>query len=197
MQTGLRKNGPCDAIVLVMRQVRANWDARTANDRATTIANAVINQLAILGVTTPTLEVGNYPGLNGEFDFTPWVIKVNQNLVSDGGDIDLKVSQLGDTITHEARHCEQWFRMARLLAERQRAKGALANPSYIANMLGISPGAAGAAANCQAMTQQEKTEAEEWYDSVYGNQGRSPRVRLRAAHAAPREHPSRRDRPAM
>ena len=132
MPTGIRNAGDVTAIVQAMQtlETNANWNGKTSTQRCSDIANVVVARLANYGVHAPTLDVQNLDaqGLNGRFDYEPWTLQVNETLASDiaptvpanpAEDLRLRrmaIAQFADTITHEARHCEQWFRMARLVA---------------------------------------------------------------------------------
>jgi hypothetical protein len=55
-------------------------------------------------------------GANGLFEFSTWKVKFLRADWQVPQRLDLaskkKVSALADTIYHEYRHCEQWFRIA-------------------------------------------------------------------------------------
>lgn len=121
-------------------------------------------------------------GNDGTFDFETWTIEIDPQAVFAG---KTKISELepdevrevADTLHHEARHCEQWFRMARLLAGQKlgvpqpdgRPADETTVAQEIANEMGIPPSAALWAVQEPLTTgDQESAEAQEWYDSVYG-----------------------------
>ena len=149
------------------------WAGSLPQQRTEAIANAVLNELRQLQVAVPLLQVGSYGGLSGQFDFGPWNLQVSTNMAMGrvGQSPVPVIAELGDTITHEARHCEQWYRMARLLAAERRAKGLLVDGREISQRLGIDNMAVcQQAAAAAPLTGIEKSEAEEWYGSVYGSQ---------------------------
>jgi hypothetical protein len=173
MPTGIRAVAALGRIVAAMRRVEQNWRGLRPNERVEQIARAVMGELTTVGVTNPNLQVARFPGLSGQFDFGPWTLQVDEGMAM--GKVTEshipKVAELGDTITHEARHCEQWFRMARYLAAERRAKGMLVTGLELGNRLGIrSAQATQAAAAAPALTREESQEAQEWYESVYGSQ---------------------------
>lgn len=132
----------------------------------------------------PAISVVQAPGggNDGTFDFETWTIEIDPQAVFAG---KAKISELStdevrevaDTLHHEARHCEQWFRMARLLAGQKlgvpQADGTPADETTvaqeIADEMGIPSSAGLWAAQAPLMTgNEESAEAQEWYDSVYG-----------------------------
>jgi hypothetical protein len=173
MPTGLRQVACLNRIVAAMRAVEGTWTSLLPKQRTEAIANAVLAELRLILVAPPQLEVAIFPGLSGQFDFGPWKLQVDQGMaVGKVGQSPIaKIAELGDTITHEARHCEQWYRMARLLAAERRAKGILVDGREIGKRLGINNMAVcNQAAGAAPLMGIEKTEAEDWYNSVYGSQ---------------------------
>src|SRR5580658_1206785 len=140
MPTGLRQVACLNRIVAAMRAVEGTWTSLLPKQRTEAIANAVLAELRLILVAPPQLEVAIFPGLSGQFDFGPWKLQVDQGMaVGKVGQSPIaKIAELGDTITHEARHCEQWYRMARLLAAERRAKGILVDGREIGKRLGIN-----------------------------------------------------------
>ena len=173
MPTGLRSLAALNRIVAAMRALEGTWSSMLPKQRSEAIANAVLAELRTLMIPVPQLEVGIFPGLAGQFDFGPWKLQVDQGMaVAKVGQSPVpKIAELGDTITHEARHCEQWYRMARLLAAERRGKGILVDGREIGQRLGINNQVVcNQAAAAPALIGIEKIEAEEWYASVYGSQ---------------------------
>lgn len=208
MPTGIRNAVDVTAIVAAMQtlETNANWNGKTATLRCTDIANVVVARLAIYGVHAPALDVRNLDaqGLNGQFDYQPWTLQVNETLAADipptapanpAEDLRLRrmaIAQFADTITHEARHCEQWFRMARLIAEQFRAKGMLVTAKVVAGKLrpsseyaaNVNEPAIGTAITYSALnplSALEKSEVESWFESVYGSGGSSRELRYNPA----------------
>ncbi len=103
-------------------------------------------------------------GPNGEFDFTPWKLATNPkpfklNPISKNDFI-----AAASTIYHEARHCEQWWHMARYAA--------MVEKSFLnlAKQLGISTIVAGLAwKKKMKQNDQMRALAKTWYDSVYAS----------------------------
>ena len=173
MATGLRQTIVLNQIVAAMRAVENSWSGSLPRQRVEAIANAVLRELRLLHVYAPSLQVGSFGGLDGQFDFGPWTLQVSTSkAMGKVGQSPVPIiAELGDTITHEARHCEQWYRMARLLATERRAKGMLVDGREISQRLGIDNLAVcQQAAGAPALIGVEKSEAEEWYQSVYGSQ---------------------------
>ncbi len=161
-------------VVTVMRTLETNWATLDAANRCKAITDSVADQLTAIGVPTCTFDVSDLgASLNGQFDFASWTTKVSTAMATTAStatetDIRKTIAKLGDVIMHECRHCEQWFRMARLVAEK-RPSGTLPNITKIAQTLGMPQNIVSSAVSKGPLSADERKEAEEWYDSVYGS----------------------------
>lgn len=141
-------------------------------------------QLAALQIPPITISVNDAGGNLGQFSFSTWVIEISPNAAFRGKDKikDLtadEVAAVVNTLHHESRHCEQWFRMARLMAgQRVGVPGSLFGEviqllliaQEIQTKMGI-PGNIALAAVMNPLYEtgdQESTEARAWFESVYG-----------------------------
>ena len=149
------------------------YSSMSAADRAAALVAAANEQLEAIGV--PALKLPPTWGASGgtwaSFTFRTWTLDFNPaNLDPTHYDF-LTADEQNDAavyVYHEARHAEQWFRMAREragLGATQADLEALGHPSDIA---------AAAIANPIMQCDQSQYEAEEWYESVYGS-GRTHR----------------------
>jgi hypothetical protein len=149
--------------------VEANYgDANScmsAEDRAAHVMARINEQLAALGV--PHVGYDWDAGNNaGQFNFDTWRMGLGRDAFDpihyeSGG--PAAEADLLDTVYHEARHSEQWFRMAR-----ERA-GLGASADQIVQVMGIPDWvAAYAVANPILQCDTSQYEAEQWYQSVYG-----------------------------
>lgn len=124
----------------------------------------------------PRQDLGQFPG---KFDLENWTILINNELISEPTIDSKKMAFILEVIYHEARHAEQWYRMARMLAGRGKtaeqifmemgvpmfaAQGAVENPlkplkEEDKKTLSIPE-----------IKQKEKEveEAQDWYNSIYG-----------------------------
>lgn len=126
------------------------------------------------------IRLANLGGSSGQFDFTTWTLDIDTTILNKDAVSDDEANDLVDTIYHEARHSEQWFRMACLRAGEGRTE------SQIATELFIPANIAKEAANhplkplskfSQFFLTKEQNklhdkkirEAKEWYKSVYGD----------------------------
>lgn len=176
MATGLAQPQHLSNVVAAMRTVEANWMALSAQQRCQQIADAVTHALRALFVPLPTLQVANLgASLNGQFDFGPWTLKISTNMAI--GNVQQNAAQrkeviakLGDVIAHEARHCEQWWRMARLVVGDMRANGLMPSAPVLAGRLaGVSQVVLAQAIGAPPLTPPEAQETQAWYASVYGS----------------------------
>ncbi len=175
MDTGLRANESCNAIAEAMVAVYQKWDTLKPADRIKGIADAVLKQLALLSVSPPSVSskaLGKTTA--GQFLFRRWVLEISDDSVSeDMTDRVGQVGSLGNTIAHEARHCEQWFRVARLMAEERANKGLTVDAKtgkMIAGELNIPMMPATKAATfVKPLTTAERAEAQKWHRSILGS----------------------------
>lgn len=101
--------------------------------------------------------------LNGQFVFPTWSINLNEARIASDKATPAEIRQAGATVFHEARHAEQWYRMAQIDA----ANGKTADQIVRAN--GIPQDvAAKAVANPLDLTSSLGQKAQTWYDSVQG-----------------------------
>jgi hypothetical protein len=152
------------------KKVETDWATlKTATARAKAFGDAANTELKAAGVPEIKVRVKKMDNL-GEFDFATWTLDIGKDAFAKATADRSEIGDAADTVYHESRHCEQWFRMARL----QAGKGWKA--SKIATKLGIpSKIAKAAVANpLAAGTGAEATEASAWYESVYGT-GRKQR----------------------
>jgi hypothetical protein len=157
-------------------RIRALWNAPSWNSMTNRqCGEAIIN--AVSGVHTscgvpnvaPDVKVLD-PGLNGVFDFGPWTIELSESLV----DFNYNpaylthVVDVAETVYHEARHCEQWFHMARYHAL---GKSAV----EVQRDLGIQSLPICDEAKRRQMTHDDRMIAltKGWYESVYGTEERA------------------------
>src|SRR5262249_38589707 len=99
---------------------------------------------------------------NGHLDFEDWAVTLNEDKLTPGTIDPTKLGELTNTAYHEARHGEQWYQMARHLAEGGTP------PSKIAQELDIPQAVAEQAAKEPKMSPQQAADAAKYYDSVYG-----------------------------
>ena len=136
---------------------------KSGEQRVTAIFNLAKAELKALGVPTVTLLIDADDSHDlGIFDQTTWKMWVNSTRVEDEPS-STDIAGVAATILHEARHAEQRFRIARLLAGRGEAAPAItkatgcpatiAEQAVKARMTGDGP---------------EVAETTRWWDSCYG-----------------------------
>ncbi len=128
----------------------------------------------------------------GSFSYTTWSISINRAFLEKflaSPDMQTRVSmviELADTLYHEARHCEQVFRILRFLAgagfERQRIAEITDAPQSVIGTACTTPLKLPAIGWTPAALQ-----AMRWYHSFFGENAMSRRNTLRDAGQAERE----------
>lgn len=92
----------------------AQWATLDANGRGQQLGTAANAELTAAQVPATTIQVRALPTNDGEFGFTGWTLDLNETLFQRPTIVPPLVAGVADTVYHEARHCEQWYRMARL-----------------------------------------------------------------------------------
>jgi uncharacterized Zn-binding protein involved in type VI secretion len=125
------------------KELMKKWDSLTPEQRRQELQNLINNSLTSSGTPPVTVNPTGLPaGTAGQFDFTPWNLDIDQNLM--GGSLSpQQASDLADTVYHEARHAEQWYAMA----QRQAAAVPSPSASQLSNAMGIPQSVAQQAVN--------------------------------------------------
>jgi len=115
------------------------------------------------GVPPITEAFDPNPNNAGSFDFATWRMLVGKTPLSAASLDTAAAKDLTDTIYHESRHTEQWYRMAQLRAGQGLSAGGIAAelgiPGNIARLAKKDP---------LAGTSMQGLIAQGWWDSVYG-----------------------------
>ena len=178
--------------------VFGRWSSQTPHQRAAAMHGAVTRVHELCGVPVTTSRVADLGANHGLFQFSRWEIEMNTSLFPDAAmDVDNihpYFVDVAETMYHEARHCEQWWHMARYLASNARSAtflaGQLNKPvlrnlaagspvlmaegaSYVAKQMGIPTHIARRALD-RPMDGRDPLRPliEDWYRSVYGESNR-------------------------
>jgi hypothetical protein len=148
------------------------------DERGRALGQLIAHELRIAGVPAPVVEVADTGALLGQFDARGWLLQLSRAALTDvESRTSAELARLTGAARHEARHAEQWFRMAQLRAAQGRSAAEIATemtlPAEVAAAAAASPLAAG------QIAEQSAT----WWDSVYGA-GNEHRNRVLAEVAA-------------
>ncbi|MDZ8052277.1 MAG: hypothetical protein RMX68_029975 [Aulosira sp. ZfuVER01] len=162
--TGLATTDATNEYVGEAKQVQADWaKLKTTNERADALLAAVNKQLQAAGVPVCNKAIKDLGTDAGQFDFPTWTLDLGKEAFSQASLTDEAAADIADTVYHEARHAEQWYMMARMLAGKGKSAKA------IAKEMGIPPNIASSAfSNPLKSGSMEALIAEGWYESVYG-----------------------------
>lgn len=148
----------------VQTEVVDQWSTlATPAARRDRLVELVNQRLVAAGVPAVTGAVDPVPVNSGSFDFEFWTMLIGDEAL--GGDEVTQdaAAEVADTVYHEARHTEQWFRMAQFRASQGlSARGIAAElgiPLAIARQAHGAPLVRG---SVPALI------AQGWWDSVYG-----------------------------
>jgi hypothetical protein len=124
---------------------------------------AVNGHLVSSGVPECASELADLGNNAGEFDFQNWRIQLGQEPFGRDTISNEEAADIANTVYHEARHAEQWFRMAQMRAGQGRTA------AQIVTELSIPAVQAQAAeANPIQPGTMEALIADGWFQSVYG-----------------------------
>ncbi|HLG11970.1 MAG TPA: hypothetical protein VI876_09440 [Dehalococcoidia bacterium] len=164
----------------VQSQVIDQWATlATAEARRDKLVELVNERLTAAGVPAVTTEFDANENNAGSFNFPTWTMRIGRRRLGAESINEADARDTADTVYHEARHTEQWFRMAQLRA----SQGLTADA--IARELGIQPRIATAAAAAPLTPgSMQALIAQGWWDSVYGAGGDQRNAVLREVNAA-------------
>jgi hypothetical protein len=181
--SGLNSSLIIDQFSKDIKNLENNWDKFTSNERQSKLQTSINKSLNSVGLPNLEIKLKQFPAeLQGQFDFHAWKMYVNQNLVNDSKLSPEEASNLAQTIYHEARHGEQFYRVAELLASNP-PDGQKRTPQEIAEKLQFKrvPGIAVAQQAAQAvqkspLSSEQIIQARAWYQSVYGKDSQREQV---------------------
>ncbi|MBN2133877.1 MAG: hypothetical protein JW741_30525 [Sedimentisphaerales bacterium] len=147
--------------------VHSQWSTfASGQQRANKLFDITCLVLDICQVPRPSLQLdANLGGASGLFDFSHWKLKIDPNGFGQNATPDRDAFlTLVTLIYHEARHCEQWFQMARYAAvghqmTAQKLSSSLFIPVHIAST---------ALNRKMGLSDPMLALTKEWYESVYG-----------------------------
>ncbi|MEA2292430.1 MAG: hypothetical protein QOE86_69 [Solirubrobacteraceae bacterium] len=140
------------------------WQGLTPTERATELVRLVNDHLTTAGVPAVVANPKDTGNDAGAFDFATWQMEIGLPALSQDQLTRDQAADIVDTIYHEARHAEQWFRMAQLRAGQGRTG------AQITTELGIPANIAAAAVAAPLDPGSMRALiAQGWYDSVYGS----------------------------
>ena len=181
------------------------WQQLSVDKRIAELIRLVNTHLA--NAKVPPVAPDPQDTLNsGVFHFPAWTMIVGKQAMAIEQPNLAQAKDFVDTIYHEARHAEQWFRIAQLRCLQRRAQNPKASDDQIARgvatELGIPNNIADEAVKPPpfALGSMDALIAQGWFDSVYGS-GSTRRVQilteldkaekaLEAAKKKQKEHPS-------
>jgi hypothetical protein len=148
----------------VQTEVIDEWSSlATAQARRDKLVELVNQRLADAGVPAVTPAFDANVNNAGSFSFSTWTMRIGQGPLGTDSISEEDAREVADTVYHEARHTEQWFRMAQLRA------GQGLSAAAVTTELGIPARIATAAAALPlARGSMEAVIAQGWWDSVYG-----------------------------
>ncbi len=145
-------------------EVIDRWDELTPQERGTELVRLVNVHLEAAGIPPVAANIEDGGSTLGSFAFTTWTMDIGEVALKDEHLTLAEAKDVVNTIYHEARHAEQWFRMAQLRAGQGRTGAQIATETAIpANITEIAAGQPLEPGSMEALV------AKGWYDSVYGS----------------------------
>jgi hypothetical protein len=155
-----------------MQQVQRNWKNMSPQEREAALRSGLNEQMRAAGMPELKLVVDDLGGRHGELRFEDFAVAVDRSLIDNANLTREQMTQLADTLLHEARHGEQWYMIARHMGTM-----GLDAPTIAARMQMPEATVRAALADTRPMTPEQAAAAKTYYDSVYGaNAGHRNRV---------------------
>lgn len=168
MATGIRQSSCVNEYVKAACDLIKRWEELGADwKRAQILVNSAHTQLNKYSIPVAVYGWSPLTTALGLFSYQLWMVELVNGKwklgIPKGKEENFKrgVAKLADTIYHEYRHCEQWFRMARWLGS---SNWTAAN---ITEKMLIPTDIAQAAVRLGQLSPEERNEASAWYESVY------------------------------
>jgi hypothetical protein len=162
--TGIGATIAIDRFVTAAKAVQKVWGTLTPDERAKKLGEAAKAELDIHDVYPVDPQLEDLGARLGEFHFKSWILGLGRTAFSVATIDDAGAAEVASTVYHEARHAEQWFRMARLLISEGKTPQEITDgakiPLVVTQRAKQHPLA--------SKTSQEGKEAVAWFDSVYG-----------------------------
>lgn len=162
--TGLAADANEEQYAEDVETFQADWGALTTPEaRIEKIIKTVNERLAASKVHPVSHEFADTGAATAQFDFTTWKVQIGKSHFEGDTISDQEMTSLAGTVYHEARHAEQWYRIAQMLAGKKRTAAQIATETAIE----VGAVAAAVAEPIQPGT-MEAVIATGWYDSIYG-----------------------------
>jgi len=168
--TGIGANFAVDQYAGVAQKLRENWARLTPYGRAQMLVSAVNFELSHVDVPDVSFELTDKlePRTYGRFHEQDWALQLNRARFADPSSDSIDQAAEGDpglaqVVYHEARHAEQYFRIARVKA------GMKWKANTISDSFGMPERVTKEAARHPLKGDgPEVQEAESWEASIYG-----------------------------
>jgi hypothetical protein len=161
--TGLASPVSLARFLSATRAAADQWPALTTAQRSGALGAAANAELGAHSVPEVKLRWPERGDKGGYFDFPVWTIEADVVAFHNPQPNQEQLGEMAELVYHEARHAEQWHRMARMKA------GDGWTEAQIASNLVIPKNIAGDAARQPLTgTSTSRTEALGWFESTYG-----------------------------
>jgi hypothetical protein len=156
-----------------LQKIQANWQNMTVPERLSALKLAINTTLNAAGLPTCDVIAEKMSGdTAGQFETRNWKLFVDSDLLNQPTLSNKNAIELGKTLYHEARHSEQFYRIAQMLAS-QPPDGQKRTPQQIANELNLGNAFSVAQRATQSVQNTPLSPAQlqvanAWYQSMYG-----------------------------
>jgi hypothetical protein len=147
-----------------------DWSSLDPEARAQRMVTAANLELAEAGIPPCGIAIVPQSGL-GEFSHTQWVMDLQEGLFKKDVISREEIADLGDTVYHEARHAEQFFRIVRYLAATGKSPKAIKKETGLPDRI-IELGHASPLVIPESGHSREMAEAMQWHESIFGAKAR-------------------------
>ena len=164
-RSGLADQGAIDNYSKKAHDLLDKWaELGTAEARINKLVELVNKELTIANVPNCDPKIDDAEGNLGQFEFETWALDIGKPAFEKDDPTPAEKADMADTIYHESRHAEQWYRMAQFQASQGKSAQQIADdmsiPKKIADKAFADPLKKGS---------MDALIAEGWNESVYGS----------------------------
>ncbi len=164
-RTGLAVQSSIESYSGKARELLAKWEELgTAEARINKLTELVNVELAAANVPAVGTIISDAEGNLGQFEFTSWSIDIGKPAFETANPTPAEKADMADTVYHESRHAEQWYRIAQFQASEGKSAQKITDDTDIPKKITDQ-----AVANPLKKGSMEALIAKGWNESVYGS----------------------------
>jgi hypothetical protein len=174
--TGIAKQKAIGRYTRKVGNVFNKWKKLKPEGRANEIGKHVNAELKKADSYPCDITLKDLGTTSGEFNFQTWALDLGEAALSNNDPTEAEMADMADTVYHEARHSEQWYRIARVRAGEGKTADEIASglfiPAKVAKKAAKNPlkPSSGMFTTKKGRERQQAkiAEGKDWEKSIYG-----------------------------